>query len=79
MDRSEGPPLAGAARDEPGQRDQAEGDAKPSERSRDRQRDAAKEAAEHELQQTLIWRTKEMQAVGAACWVRARRAEGLIK
>lgn len=26
----------------------------------------AKEAAEHELQQTLIWRTKEMQAVAAA-------------
>jgi len=38
----------------------------------------AKEAAEHELQRTLVWRTKEMQAVDAACWVRRRRAEGLI-
>ena len=39
----------------------------------------AKEAAEHELQQTLIWRTKEMEAVAAASWVRKCQAEGLIK
>lgn len=39
----------------------------------------AKVAAENELQQTLIWRNKERQAVDAARWVRARQAEGVIK
>jgi len=41
--------------------------------------DQAKVAAEHELQRTLIWRTREMQAVDAARWVRARQAEGVIR
>ncbi len=35
--------------------------------------------AERVLQQTLIWRNKEGQAVDGACWVRRRQAEGLIK
>ncbi len=39
----------------------------------------AKVATESVLQQTLIWRNKEGQAVDGACWVRRRQAEGLIK
>ncbi len=38
-----------------------------------------KSAAENELQQTLIWRNKERQAVDAARWFRSRKAEGVIK
>jgi len=39
----------------------------------------AKEATERVLQQALISRTKEGQAVDAARWVRRCQAEGLIK
>ncbi len=39
----------------------------------------AKEAAENVLQQTLIWRNKERQAVDAARWFRSRKAEGGTK